>query len=258
MRKAAVVHPGQDFIKRVIAELGGKNAIIVDGDADLDEAVAGCCNQPSATRARSARLLRVVVLEENYPRFISRLVPAAEALTIGDPADCASDLGPVIDHAAKRRIEEFVALGKREHNLLLEKPAPAGGADAPLVIFDQVNPDAVLAQEEIFGPVLSVIKVKDMDEALKVANGVSYALTGGLYSRSPLNIARVRREFRVGNLYLNRGCTGAMVGRQAFGGFKLSGIGSKSGGPDYLLQFMEPRCVTENTLRRGFAPAEAD
>ncbi len=129
------------------------------------------------------------------------------------------------------------------------------GHYVPLAIFDQIKPDSRLAQEEIFGPVLSVIKVKDFDEALRVANGTRFALTGGLFSRSPENIARARREFRVGNLYINRGCTGAIVERHPFGGFKMSGVGSKAGGPDYLLQFMVPRVVVENTLRRGFAPA---
>src|SRR5262249_52620913 len=125
-------------------------------------------------------------------------------------------------------------------------------------VFAGVRPDAVVAQEEIFGPVLAVIKVKDLGEALEVANGTPYALTGGLYSRSPEHIARVKREFRVGNLYINRKITGALVGRQPFGGFKLSGVGSKAGGPDYLLQFLVPRTITENTMRRGFAPTIDD
>ena len=121
-------------------------------------------------------------------------------------------------------------------------------------IFAEVPPSAVIAQEEIFGPVLAVIKARDLSHALEIANGVPYALTGGFYSRSPANIARVRHEFRVGNLYINRKITGALVGRQPFGGFKLSGIGSKAGGPEYLLQFVVPRTITENTMRRGFAP----
>jgi len=119
-----------------------------------------------------------------------------------------------------------------------------------------VKPNSWLAQNEVFGPVLGVIRAKDMTQALEIANGTEYALTGGVYSRSPANIERVKREFEVGNLYVNRGCTGAMVERHPFGGFKMSGAGSKTGGPDYLLNFMEPRVVTENTLRRGFVPAE--
>jgi RHH-type proline utilization regulon transcriptional repressor/proline dehydrogenase/delta 1-pyrroline-5-carboxylate dehydrogenase len=124
----------------------------------------------------------------------------------------------------------------------------------PAHIFANVTPHAKLAQEEIFGPVLAVLKARDLDHALEIANGTQYALTGGIYSRSPENIARIKREFRVGNLYINRKITGALVDRQPFGGFKLSGIGSKSGGPDYLLQFVLPRTISENTLRRGFAP----
>jgi RHH-type transcriptional regulator, proline utilization regulon repressor / proline dehydrogenase / delta 1-pyrroline-5-carboxylate dehydrogenase len=125
-------------------------------------------------------------------------------------------------------------------------------------VFAEVSPSAVIAQEEIFGPVLSVIKARDLEHALEIANGTKYALTGGFFSRSPRNIDAVRRRFRVGNLYINRKSTGALVGRQPFGGFKLSGIGSKAGGPDYLLQFVLPRVITENTMRRGFAPgAEA-
>lgn len=255
IQKAAVVQPGQDHIKRVIAELGGKNAIIVDSDADLDEAVAGILHSAFGFQGQKCSACsRVLVLEENYERFLSRLIPAAEAIVIGDPADPNTDMGPVIDQAAKKKIMKYIELGKKEANLLLMREVPAQGSFAPMAIFDQVDPSSALAQEEIFGPVLSVIKVKDMDQALEIANGVSYALTGGFYSRSPLNIERVSREFRVGNLYLNRGCTGAMVARQPFGGFKMSGVGSKAGGPDYLIQFMEPRCNTENTLRRGFAP----
>ncbi len=133
------------------------------------------------------------------------------------------------------------------------------GHYVPLCVFEGIRPDHVLAQDEIFGPVFSIIKVKDFTEALQVANGTRYALTGGLFSRSPQNIARARREFRVGNLYINRGCTGAIVERHPFGGFKMSGVGSKAGGPDYLLQFTVPRVVVENTVRRGFAPvAEGD
>ena len=123
-------------------------------------------------------------------------------------------------------------------------------------MFADVPPDSPLAQEEIFGPVLSVIRAADLDQALAIANGTTYALTGGLFSRSPSTIARVRREFRVGNLYINRKCTGALVERQPFGGYKLSGIGTKAGGPDYLQQFCWPRTITENTMRRGFAPPE--
>jgi RHH-type proline utilization regulon transcriptional repressor/proline dehydrogenase/delta 1-pyrroline-5-carboxylate dehydrogenase len=140
--------------------------------------------------------------------------------------------------------------------LAFEGQAPSGGYFIPPTIFADVDPQSSLAQNEIFGPVLAVIKAKDMTDALKIANSTEYALTGGLYSRSPATIERVKKEFEVGNLYINRGNTGALVERHPFGGFKMSGVGSKAGGPDYLLQFMEPRVITENTMRRGFIPAE--
>ncbi len=257
--RAAVVAPGQDHIKRVIAELGGKNAIIVDADADLDEAVAGIIKYAFGFQGQKCSACsRVVVLDEIYDRFVARLVAGAESLVIGDPADPLTDVGPVIDGAAREKILGFVELGRREARTLLLREGPSRGSFAPLAIFGEVDPDSRLAQEEIFGPVLSVIKVGSIERAIEVANSVSYALTGGLYSRSPRNLELAQREFRVGNLYINRGITGAMVARQPFGGFKMSGVGSKAGGPDYLLQFLEPRCVTENTLRRGFAPAEEE
>ena len=167
-------------------------------------------------------------------------------------------IGPVIDDAARRRIEEYIARGKAEARLAYAGDAGALAQQAFFVgphIFAEVSPHAVIAQEEIFGPVLAVLKAGDLNNALQIANGTSYALTGGFYSRSPANIRRVRQEFRVGNLYINRKITGALVQRQPFGGFKMSGIGSKAGGPDYLLQFCLPRTITENTMRRGFAPA---
>jgi RHH-type proline utilization regulon transcriptional repressor/proline dehydrogenase/delta 1-pyrroline-5-carboxylate dehydrogenase len=165
-------------------------------------------------------------------------------------------MGAVIDGVAQEKIEQYAEIGKKEGSLLLEKTVPgAPGFFVPLRIFSNIRPEHRLAQEEIFGPILSIIQVEDFDEALDVANNTEYALTGAVFSRSPLNIGQAQRGFRVGNLYINRGCTGAVVGRHPFGGFKMSGIGSKAGGPDYLLQFMLPRTVTENTIRRGFAPS---
>jgi RHH-type proline utilization regulon transcriptional repressor/proline dehydrogenase/delta 1-pyrroline-5-carboxylate dehydrogenase len=162
----------------------------------------------------------------------------------------------VIDGEAKSRIEEYVRLGKKEAACALEMDAPKEGFFVGPVIFKDVDPRSRIAQEEIFGPVLSVIRARDFDHALEIANDSQFALTGGVFSRSPAHIDKARREFRVGNLYINRGITGAVVERQPFGGLKLSGIGSKAGGPDYLLQFLEPRTVSENTLRHGFFPPE--
>jgi RHH-type proline utilization regulon transcriptional repressor/proline dehydrogenase/delta 1-pyrroline-5-carboxylate dehydrogenase len=166
-------------------------------------------------------------------------------------------VGPVIDEEAYNRILRTLDKGKGEGRLAhageVGGLAEEGFYIAPHIFVD-VEPSASLAQEEIFGPVLAVLRCRDLTHALEIANGTKYALTGGLYSRSPENIERVKREFRVGNLYINRKITGAIVDRQPFGGFKLSGIGSKAGGPDYLLQFLLPRTITENTMRRGFAP----
>jgi RHH-type proline utilization regulon transcriptional repressor/proline dehydrogenase/delta 1-pyrroline-5-carboxylate dehydrogenase len=164
-------------------------------------------------------------------------------------------MGAVIDAAAHSKIQEYCALGRQEGTLLYESPIPPGeGYWVPLTIFGEICPEHRLAQEEIFGPVLSVMRARDFDQALGWANGTGFALTGGIFSRSPEHLEQARRQFRVGNLYINRSITGALVGRQPFGGARLSGTGTKAGGHDYLLHFMDPRVVTENTMRRGFAP----
>jgi RHH-type proline utilization regulon transcriptional repressor/proline dehydrogenase/delta 1-pyrroline-5-carboxylate dehydrogenase len=196
-------------------------------------------------------------VEEIYSKLIERLVPAADSLHLGPVEDPSSSMGAVISANARKKIESYIEVGKQEGKLLLEKrPEDAQGHFVPLTIFEGIEPGDRLAQEEIFGPVLAVLKVKDFDEALKVAIGTAYALTGGLFSRSPENIEKAKKRFRVGNLYINRGSTGAIVERHPFGGFKMSGMGSKAGGPDYLQQFMVPRSIVENTMRRGFAPAD--
>lgn len=254
---AARTPEGAMGVKNVVAEMGGKNAIIVDADADIDEAVVHTVYSAFGFQGQKCSACsRVIVLEENYDKFVERLVEAARSINIclSEQPECY--MGAVVDAAAREKIMSYIELGKQEGRLLLSREMPEmEGYYVPLTIFDSIKPDSRLAQEEIFGPVLSVIKVKDFDEALQVANGTRFALTGGIFSRSPENIERARREFRVGNLYINRGCTGAIVERHPFGGFKMSGIGSKAGGPDYLLQFTVPRVVVENTLRRGFAPA---
>jgi len=260
-REAADTPAGQDHVKRVLAEMGGKNAILVDDDADLDEAVRGVAASAFGYQGQKCSACsRVIVLEAVHDVFLNRLVEATKSLKIAPAEDPGSTIGPLIDDEAYRRVLNAIENGKKEADLRfageVELLADEGYYVAPH-IFANVQPNTKLAQEEIFGPVLAVLKVRDLDHALEIANGTRYALTGGLYSRSPENIARVKREFRVGNLYINRKITGALVDRQPFGGFKLSGIGSKSGGPDYLLQFVQPRTITENTLRRGFAPEAA-
>jgi len=258
----AVAHPGRAWLKRVICELGGKNAIIVDGDADLDVAVLETVASAFGYQGQKCSACsRAIVLAGAHDEFLGRLVEATRSLVVGPPDDPATRVGPVITAEARATIEGYIGRGRREATLSLETKPPAGGwPDGGFYvgphIFSGVDPRATIAQEEIFGPVLAVMRARDLDEALAIANGTSYALTGGLISRSPATIARVRREFRVGNLYINRGITGAMVERQPFGGFKMSGSGSKAGGADYLRQFLVPRVVTENTLRRGFAPSD--
>jgi RHH-type proline utilization regulon transcriptional repressor/proline dehydrogenase/delta 1-pyrroline-5-carboxylate dehydrogenase len=257
-REAAATPPGQDHVKRVLAEMGGKNASIVDEDADLDEAVHGVTASAFGYQGQKCSACsRVIVLDALHDVFLSRLVEATRSLKIAPAEDPGCSVGPLIDAEARRRVLDYIATGKREARLEYAGDTGALAQEGFYVgphIFSQVSPTATIAQEEIFGPVLAVLRARDLAHALEMANGTPYALTGGLYSRSPDNIARVKREFRVGNLYINRKITGALVDRQPFGGFKLSGIGSKAGGPDYLLQFVLPRAITENTMRRGFAP----
>ncbi len=256
LQKAAVLQPGQKTIKRTMTELGGKNAIIIDSDADLDEAVVGVLNSAFGFQGQKCSACsRVVVLEDIYDRFVDRLVEAARSIEMGAAENPSSWMGPVIDNDACERIKKYIEIGKQEGKLLYQGVVnETRGYFVSPTIFADVSPQARIAQDEIFGPVLAVIKVKTLDEALAVANGTDYALTGAFYSRSPGNIETVKKTFNVGNLYINRGSTGAMVDRHPFGGFKLSGGGSKTGGPDYLVQFMDPKVTTENTLRRGFAP----
>ncbi len=248
-------------VKKVVCEMGGKNALIVDASADLDEAVLGARQSAFGFQGQKCSACsRAIVLESAHDDFVRRLLEATKALVIGDPADPATDIGPVIDAEAAANIRRFIEVGKRESTLALEMAVPAGLEERTgrsyvgPHIFTGVLPDHVIAREEIFGPVLAVLKVRTFDEALALANSTAYKLTGGVYSRKPSHLERAKREFRVGNLYLNRGITGALVGRQPFGGFGMSGVGSKAGGRDYLHQFVEPRASCENTMRRGFAP----
>jgi RHH-type proline utilization regulon transcriptional repressor/proline dehydrogenase/delta 1-pyrroline-5-carboxylate dehydrogenase len=256
---AADTTPAQDHIKRVITEMGGKNAIIIDDDADLDEAVAGVVASTFGYAGQKCSACsRLIVLDAIYDALLPRLIEATASIRVGPAEDPATTVPPVIDDEARERIEKIIASAKSQFRVAfagdLKGLEQEGSYVAPHVFAD-VSADSSLAQEEIFGPVLAVIRAKDLDQALAFANGTQYALTGGIYSRSPANIDRVRREFRVGNLYINRKITGALVGRQPFGGFKLSGIGSQAGGTPYLRQFMLPRTITENTLRRGFVPS---
>jgi RHH-type proline utilization regulon transcriptional repressor/proline dehydrogenase/delta 1-pyrroline-5-carboxylate dehydrogenase len=255
---AAKTNEGQRGIKKVIAELGGKNAIVVDDDADLDEAVLGVVQSAFGYAGQKCSACsRVIVLEHVYDQFLSRLIEATRSLCVGPAEQPDTCVPPLIDEEARQRVRAAIDTAKREGRIVLEMDAPTEGHFVGPVIVTDVAPQSVTAQEEIFGPVLAVLKARDFDEALTLASGTRYALTGGLFSRSPAHIERARHEFRVGNVYLNRKITGALVGRQPFGGLGLSGMGCKAGGPDYLLQFFEARTITENTLRRGFAPEQS-
>jgi RHH-type proline utilization regulon transcriptional repressor/proline dehydrogenase/delta 1-pyrroline-5-carboxylate dehydrogenase len=260
-KQAAEVPAGQYHIKKVIAEMGGKNAIVVDDDADLDEAVHGVTASAFGYQGQKCSACsRAIVLDSIHDVFLNRLIEATRSLRIAPAEDPGSFVGPLIDETARRRVQDAIERGKAEARLVYGGDVGPLGQEGYYVaphIFADVTPTSFLAQDEFFGPILAVLKARDLDHALEIANGTQYALTGGIYSRSPLNIAKVKRQFRVGNFYINRKITGALVDRQPFGGFKMSGTGSKAGGIDYLLQFVLPRTITENTMRRGFAPDPA-
>jgi RHH-type transcriptional regulator, proline utilization regulon repressor / proline dehydrogenase / delta 1-pyrroline-5-carboxylate dehydrogenase len=260
IERAAKVYPGQANVKKIIAEMGGKNAIIIDDDADLDEAVPHVLYSAFAFQGQKCSACsRVIVLDSVYDRFVDRLVKAAKVYQVGPSEDPKYSMGAVSDATARRNILEYIEIGKQEGTLLYSSPIPGGdGYWVPLTIIGGITPEHRIAQEEIFGPVLAIMRASDFDQAIAWANSTRFALTGGIFSRSPAHLARARREFRVGNLYINRNNTGALVDRQPFGGSRMSGVGTKAGGPDYLLNFMDPRVVTENTMRRGFAPIEED
>jgi RHH-type proline utilization regulon transcriptional repressor/proline dehydrogenase/delta 1-pyrroline-5-carboxylate dehydrogenase len=258
VESASRVPKGQRMIKKVVAELGGKNAIIVDEDADFDDAIRGVLSSAFGYAGQKCSACsRLIVVGSAYEPFIQRLAAATADILVGSAADPSSLLGPVVDKEAYDRIVKTIASAS-SLPLLAQAKVPAelvqrGHYIAP-TIFRDVPTNHPIWTDEIFGPVVACTQARDFDHAIQLATASEYALTGGVFSRHPQNIARAKEEFRVGNLYINRGITGALVERQPFGGFLMSGIGSKAGGPDYLLQFMEPRVVTENTMRRGFTP----
>ena len=258
---AAKLLTGQTSLKRVIAEMGGKNAIIIDDDADLDEAAEGVLASAFGYAGQKCSACsRAIVLKSVKSAFVEKLVDAARSIRIGPATTPDTLVGPLVDEDSRSKTMSYIERGKAESKLVFQADL-AGletqGTFAPPTIFADVPPDASIAQEEIFGPVVAVIDADDFEHAITIANSTDYALTGGVYSRSPANIDLARQRFNVGNLYINQKITGALVDRQPFGGFKMSGVGSKAGGPDYLKQFMDPKSITENTLRHGFAP-EAD
>ncbi len=254
---AGRTQPGQANLKKVVCEMGGKNALVIDNDADLDEAIpAALYSAFGFSGQKCSALSRLIVLDEVYDHFIERFIAACSSFPIGDPALPGTIVGPVIDADAQKKILSIIAQGKQEAKLAYQGQAPAEGWFVPPTVFVNVKPEHAIAREEIFGPVVAILRAKNLDEAFALVNGTDYALTGGLFSRSPKALERAQAEMFVGNLYLNRGITGAIVERHPFGGFKMSGGGTKAGGKEYLQNFLFPRAVVENVMRRGFTPPE--
>lgn len=246
---------GQRHVKQVVCEMGGKNAIVVDADADLDEAVSGILASAFGySGQKCSACSRVIAVKSIAPALQERLLAAAATLRWGDPADPACDHGPLITAAARQKALDYIAIGRQEAHLLWQGNVPDTGWYCPPTIFAGVKPEHRLAREEIFGPVLALLTAPDFATALAIANDSDYALTGGVYSRLPRHLALAQHAFRVGNLYLNRRTTGARVGVQPFGGIALSGTGIQAGGPDYLKQFMWMQSSSENIMRKGFVP----
>jgi 1-pyrroline-5-carboxylate dehydrogenase len=246
--RAAKVTPGQIWIKRTVLEMGGKNAVVVDETADLEAAAAGIVASAFGYQGQKCSAgSRAIVVQEVYDDLVDRVLTRTQQLNIGDPADLETDLGPIIDANAFQKILDYIEIGTQEGELILGGKTVDinGGYFIQPTIFKDVSPNARLAQEEIFGPVLAFIKAKDFDDALDIANSTEYGLTGSLYSQAPDRIERAAAEFHAGNLYFNRKCTGAIVGAHPFGGFNMSGTDSKAGGPDYLLLFTQPKSVSE-------------
>jgi 1-pyrroline-5-carboxylate dehydrogenase len=245
-KRAADAAPGQIWIKRTILEMGGKDAIIVDADADLDAAVEGVTAAAFGFQGQKCSACsRAIVDERIYDKFLERLKPRVEKITVGDPAE-NNNMGAVINESSMKSILAYIAIGKHDGRLITggNRAAVDGYFIQPTVIAD-IQPKSKLEQEEIFGPVLVVIKSRNFDHALEIANDTEFGLTGAVYTRSREKIDRAAREFHVGNLYINRKCTGAMVGAHPFGGFNMSGTDSKSGGPDYLYLFTQAKSVAE-------------
>lgn len=249
-QRAAVVHPGQKWLKRAILEMGGKDAILVDETADLDEAAAGIVSAAFGFQGQKCSACsRAIIVESVYDAVLAKIIARTRALKVTDPASGPGvDLGPVIDAGALAKHLDYIEIGKGEGQLVAGGAAiadPAGGYYLQPTVFAGVAPDARLAQEEIFGPVLTVIKVRDFDDGLAIANNTEYGLTGSVYSMRRDRLERAREEFHCGNLYLNRKCTHALVGVHPFGGFNMSGTDSKAGGSDYLLLFTQAKVISE-------------
>lgn len=255
LQHAHTMQPAQQHVKQVVCEMGGKNAIIVDADADLDEAVSGILASAFGySGQKCSACSRIIAVESIAEALQERLVSAAATLRWGDPSDPACDHGPLINAAAQQKALRYLEIGKLEARLAWQGAVPTTGWHCPPTIFGGVQPTHRIAREEIFGPILALMTAPDFSRALQIANDSDYALTGGVYSRLPSHLTKAEEEFHVGNLYLNRSITGARVGIQPFGGVRLSGTGVQAGGPDYLKQFMWMQSVSQNSMRKGFVP----
>jgi 1-pyrroline-5-carboxylate dehydrogenase len=257
--RAAKVHPGQIWLKRTILEMGGKDAQVVDETADLDAAadaiVAGAFGFQGQ---KCSACSRAIIVDEVYDEVLEKVVERTKKLSLGDTTQKGVFMGAVIDKSAFRSIREYIEVGRQEGRLMLggDVDESSGGYFIPPTIIADVAPDARIAQEEIFGPVVAFIRARDFDHAVEIFNGTEYGLTGGLFSNSRERLERARQEFHVGNLYLNRKITGAMVGAHPFGGFNMSGTDSKAGGPDYLMLFTQAKSIAEK-VTDGPAPRPA-
>jgi RHH-type proline utilization regulon transcriptional repressor/proline dehydrogenase/delta 1-pyrroline-5-carboxylate dehydrogenase len=255
LERSARFSAGQHHVKRVVCEMGGKNAIIVDEDADLDEVVRETMHSAFGYQGQKCSACsRLIAVGGIHDRLLARLASALDAWPCGPPEDPQYVFGPLITEAAQRKTLEYIDIGKAEGRLVYQGRVPSGGYYVAPTIFAGIRPDHRLAQEEIFGPVLAVMHAETFERAIDIALDSHYALTGGVFSRLPEHLERARERFHVGNLYLNRRITGARVGVQPFGGYRLSGTGIQAGGEEYLKQFMWSRVVTENTIRHGYVP----
>ena len=252
VRAAAETPDAQGHLKRVVAEMGGKNCVIVDSDADLDEVVPALVDSAFGFAGQKcSAAARVLAHEAVHDALLERLAGAVEVLDVGQAERFATEVPPVIDREAQERVRGYAEQAAAEGTVAAQAPRPAGAGSARPRWPPTSSQDARVLREEVFGPLLTVEPVTAVEAACDVVDSLPFALTGGLFSRSPATVAEVAARTPVGNLYVNRGITGAMVARQPFGGNRRSGIGAKAGGPDYLLQFTEPRVVTENTMRHG-------
>jgi 1-pyrroline-5-carboxylate dehydrogenase len=244
---AAKHNPGQLWIKRVVAEMGGKDAIIVDGDVDVDAAVNGVLSSAFGYQGQKCSACsRAIVHARVYDDFVDQLAAKASKLTVGPADDPANYMGPIVSERAMKSIREYIEIGKSEGRLVAgETPVRGDGYFLPPTVIADVDSRARIFQEEIFGPVLAIAKADDFEHALALANDSQYGLTGAIFSNDPDHLAQARERFFVGNLYLNRKCTGAMVGAHPFGGFNMSGTDSKAGGHDYLLLFLQGKSIAE-------------